>query len=395
MTIENIVLPDMSLDLTAFRIKAPDYDYIEKHAGRDSTLEDWSQRLMQFAQVIEHYLNESRAVPDTVRGTLQGLVDDARAAEQAIRLHITSVRLPLLEDGNELMLMRVNEDATEYEVVHPSQLFSGWMQSLTVNVGGQELPVISSPNIVLPEFGEYNLNSSDDYDRFIARLGDAMRAAADAERYRNSASSYVRLASDQANESRYWSERSKEDSGESKRYSDLSMRYTLRAESASAGAAEDAAKLFSEWSISHVKAAKGWADTAKRHSNTIGAVVRECESIRNATNRLKTETNSLVDQSEDFARQSQDSSRNSATSASLAEQAKTNAGIFLSQSIDARNEADGHRQNARNSALDAEIAEQNISQYYEDMSWMALTGVMSNASSLIHTQRIILQEHAA
>lgn len=128
----DLTMPDMTLSLDAFRMAIQDYDYIEKHNNQAAALEDWSQRLMQASGVIAHYLNESREVPDQIRATLQSIVDDAQRAEVAIRYHIASVRLPELNAGNELMLMRVSADGSQYEVVSAETLFAGWLGSLSI-----------------------------------------------------------------------------------------------------------------------------------------------------------------------------------------------------------------------------------------------------------------------
>lgn len=131
---EQVTLPDMTLDLTPFRllVNQQDFGYIDKHNGRDAALEAWSQKTVQFAQVIEHYLDEASGIPNSIRGQLQDIVNDALNAEQAIRYQIASVRLPEINSGNALQLMRVSADASKYEVVSPEQLFSEWLGELTI-----------------------------------------------------------------------------------------------------------------------------------------------------------------------------------------------------------------------------------------------------------------------
>lgn len=122
-------MPDMSLDLAVYRMVYQDFDYIAKHNTQAAALEEWSQRLVSGAEVIAHYLDESRNVPDEIRASLQSIVDDAKMAEEAIRLQIASVLLPEISAANALQLMRVNAGATAFEVVSPEQLFSGWVES--------------------------------------------------------------------------------------------------------------------------------------------------------------------------------------------------------------------------------------------------------------------------
>ena len=79
-----IRLPDMTLDLTAYRIKIGDaIEYIQKHRGWQQSMEAWSVKLKVFADAIRLYLQEARNVPDEVRAALNDILVDTQGVLEA------------------------------------------------------------------------------------------------------------------------------------------------------------------------------------------------------------------------------------------------------------------------------------------------------------------------
>jgi hypothetical protein len=80
-------------------------------------------------------------------------------------------------------------------------------------------------------------------------------------------------------------------------------------------------------------------------------------------------------------------------SAQVAQQAAASAGQSAQQSSAAQAQSIAAKNDSARYAINAEASAQRVETQYESMIWVAFSGVLSNAASLIKTQRLIMMEH--
>ena len=102
-------------------------------------------------------------------------------------------------------------------------------------------------------------------------------------------------------------------------------------------------------------------------------------------------------QAQKSSQQSADIAFNASTdakqSAQVAQQAATSAGQSAQQSSAAQAQSIAAKNDSARYAINAEVSAQRVETQYESLIWVAFSGVLSNAASLIKTQRLIMMEH--
>lgn len=330
-------------DDSAFRItQATEYMWPEIWNAKIDWMQLWHGYLSALAGAYSTAIGDAGA---DLRNEFTGLLSDATSARDHISGQLASIGLPEISAENAEMLMRVKPDGSRYEVVHPSQLFQGWMESLAVNVGGTDYPVFSASEIILPAFGEYDLNSPDDYNRFVEWLSNTTQAVSDAvsdaQQHSTSASGQVSRAKYWADQSQGWAESIGDDVRRSRLNADTAYLERKKAESAAIKASSTAVQVDSlrQQTAQYLVAAQTQSQQAA------SAAVSAAASAASSS-------------------QSQAASHNSAMAA------------------------------ASNAERASDIAA-DIKQHAESYHWTALLGVLSNAAALIRTQDIILRGASA
>jgi hypothetical protein len=160
---------------------------------------------------------------------------------------------------------------------------------------------------------------------------------------------------------------------------------TVSAATRANNSASDAAQSARSAEYHHIKAA-GFANEASVSLSQVRLLEAQTQQAKKA-----------AQQSSDIAFTASTDARYSANradqSAQVAQQAATSAGQSAQQSSAAQAQSVAAKNDSARYAINAEASAQRVEAQYESMIWVAFSGVLSNAASLIKTQRLILMEH--
>lgn len=106
-------VPSMAVDFRPYRIQIGDtLEYIQKHAGWQTLLEQWSDNLNMYADILNYYINRASEVPAQLRANLQDLANIAMAASELVETKLLEAKT-VYESGAASHLQTLSQSSVD------------------------------------------------------------------------------------------------------------------------------------------------------------------------------------------------------------------------------------------------------------------------------------------